>query len=254
MLDVLIVIPARMGSSRFPGKPLALISGEMMIRRVVQNALNSKLASNVIVAGCDEEVRQAIYDLPVSFVETSNRHTRASDRTLEATQQLESKLGKSFQLVVMLQGDEPCISGPDIDKQVEFHLQNADVGISNLVSEIASREEFANPNTIKCALNATDNTVVFMSRAQIVSESFADVSVLGKQVCSIAFRRDQLDKFGHLAESPLEISESIDMLRVIENHLPVHWVSIRSRTHAVDVPSDIPIVERILANVDEPGL
>lgn len=254
MSEVLVVIPARMGSSRFPGKPLALISGEMMIRRVAKNALDSKLASTVVVAGCDEEVREAISDLPVEYLETSNSHTRASDRTLEATQVLESKLRKSFKLVIMLQGDEPCILGHEIDRQVEFHLQNSDVGISNLVGEIASREDFANPNTIKCALNSSDNTVIFMSRAQIVSESFTDVSVLGKQVCSIAFRRDQLDKFGQLAESPLEIAESIDMLRVIENHLPVHWVSIKSRTHAVDVPSDIPIVERILANVDEPGL
>lgn len=250
---VLIVIPARMGSSRFPGKPLAKILGKTMIETVVSNALESKLASTVCVATCDEEIAKAVKGLAVEVVMTSASHTRASDRTFEAVESLKRQ-GHSFDLVLMLQGDEPCIEGQLLDRQIDFCMQNHDFGVVNLVSPLGSREEASNPNTIKVVLGQRNQSVLYMTRSLVAASSFSDSDIMGKQVCSIAFSPSALANFAGLEESKLEVAESIDMLRFIANAIPVHFLMVTDRTHPVDVPSDIPVVERMLMKMNEPGL
>ena len=183
---VLIVIPARMGSSRFPGKPLAKILGKTMIETVASNALESKLASMVCVATCDEEIAKAVEGLAVEVIMTSESHTRASDRTFEAVESLKRQ-GYTFDLVIMLQGDESCIEGQLLDMQIDFCLHNPDMGVVNLVSPLGSREEASNPNTIKVVLGQKNQSVVYMTRSLVAASSFGDSDILGKQVCSIAF-------------------------------------------------------------------
>ena len=252
-MRVVIVVPARMGSSRFPGKPLAPILGKTMLEHVLGNALESASASEVVLASCDSEIFEAIGSLPdVRKIETSKQHVRASERTLEAAQQLAAS-GPKPDLVVMLQGDEPCITGAMIDAQVSAHFSDQSFGVSNLVGRIGSREEHHSSNSIKVLSNSSSE-IVYMSRLPIPGEGHLDSKYLGKQVCSIAFSWDSLQLFGQLAESPLEIAESIDMLRFIESGIKIKAIATDARTHPVDVKSDIAKVERILNQLNEPGL
>lgn len=250
-MKVAIVIPARMGSSRFPGKPLAKIHGKSLLGHVIENALSSKLAQAVYVATCDEEIRTEANRFNVPTVMTSKSHIRASDRVAEAAKKLASE-GEQFDLFVMLQGDEPCITGQVLDDQINWCRDHPEVGVSNLVGAITSREEHFNPNTIKCLLAA--DRMVYLSRLPVPGSGHLDSGILGKQICSIAFTRDSLQHFSDLAPGGLEEAESIDMLRFIEHGLPIGYLWTDLRSHPVDVPSDIAVVERILSRVSEPGL
>ena len=224
-----------------------------MVRRIVLNALRAQKADKVIVATCDPEIEDHVRDMGVRVVMTSPDHARATERTEEAVSILESE-GEAYDLVLMLQGDEPCIDGITLDNQIQTCLDNPNFSVTNLVAPIQSREEFANPNTIKCALSQSRSSIVFLSRSEIAAANFTDQRIIGKQVCSITFSREALKDFASLPESGLEIAESVDMLRFIESGSSVYFVPTTIRTHPVDVPSDIPIVERILANLNEPGL
>ena len=250
-MRVAIVIPARMGSSRFPGKPLAKIHEKSMLGHVIENARSAKLAQAVYVATCDDEIRTEANSFDVPTVMTSNSHVRASDRVAEAAEMLASK-GEQFDLFVMLQGDEPCISGQVLDDQIAWCRDHPEIGVSNLVGAITSREEHFNPNTIKCLLAA--DRMIYLSRLPVPGSGHLDSGILGKQICSIAFSRESLRTFSELAPGGLEEAESIDMLRFIENGLPVGYLWTELRSHPVDVPSDIAVVERILSRVSEPGL
>lgn len=252
-MRVAVIIPARMGSSRFPGKPLAKIRGKSLIQRVVENALTAERCDEVVLATCDEEISAEVSSIDgLTTVRTGSHHVRATDRTLEAAILLENS-GRRPDLIVMLQGDEPCITGPMLDDQIRLHLEDQSVTVSNLVGKIRSREEHHSPNSIKVALNESLE-IVYLSRLPIPGDGHLDSPYLVKQVCSIAFTWERLVTFGKLGESPLESAESIDMLRFVENRIPIKAVLTPERTHPVDVKSDIAVVERILDGIDEPGL
>lgn len=251
-MNVLLVIPVRMGSSRFPGKPLALINGKSMVRTVHENASESELVSRIVVATCDEEIRREVLEFGGEAVMTSSSHTRATERTYEALKILDPD-GTEFDLVVMLQGDEPCITGAMIDQQLEVVNQNPNFEVTNLVGRITSREDHEDPNTIKAVIGE-DRRILYFSRVPIPGVGSSGSAAVGKQVCSITFSPKALEAFVSLDESELERSESIDMLRLLENGRTVHGVATESRTHAVDVRSDIPVVERIISGINEPGL
>lgn len=250
-MRVAIIIPARMGSTRFPGKPLAKILGRSMLGHVITNAKTAKLAEEVFVATCDPEIADEASAFGVEAILTSPQHARASDRVAEAERSL-SDSGRVFDLIIMLQGDEPCVPGEAIDAQIQFCSDNPVFQVTNLVGPITSREEHQSPNSIKCVL--ADDRILYFSRLPIPGQGFLEKDFLGKQVCSISFTRDGLRLFNSLSEGNLEAAESIDMLRLIENGIQVGALKTRVRSHPVDVPSDIAIVERIMANVSEPGL
>ena len=250
-MNVAIVIPARLGSTRFPGKPLAKIFEMSMLGHVITNAKASKLAQAVYVATCDATIAEEAKRYGVEAIDTSSNHSRASDRVAEAEGKL-AETGRIYDLIIVLQGDEPCVTGEAIDQQIRFCESNPDVQITNLVGPITSREEHHSPNSIKCVLSS--ERILYMSRLPIPGQGFLESKFLGKQVCSISFTRAGLKLFGSLPEGNLEAAESIDMLRLIENGVAIGalWTDLRS--HPVDVPSDIPVVERILANLSQPGL
>ena len=250
-MKVAVIIPARMGSTRFPGKPLTRILDRSMLGHVITNAKTATLVEEVFVATCDPEIADEASAFGVEVIQTSAQHTRASDRVAEAERAL-SDAGRVFDLIIMLQGDEPCIPGGTIDSQIQFCIDNPTLQVTNLVGQITSREEHQSPNSIKCVL--ADDRILYFSRLPIPGQGFLDKDFLGKQVCSISFTRDGLRLFSSLSEGNLEAAESIDMLRLIENGIQVGALKTDSRSHPVDVPSDVAIVERIIANVSEPGL
>jgi 3-deoxy-manno-octulosonate cytidylyltransferase (CMP-KDO synthetase) len=245
---IVAIIPARMGSSRFPGKPLAPLLGRPMIEHVVRRAAMCEALEAVYVATCDMEIRDVVERFGGSVLMTSAEHERASDRVAEAAEQIEADI------VVMIQGDEPMITPEMIVSSLGPLLRDSTVSCVNLVRRIATREEYLDPNTIKVVWNA-DADALYFSRTPIPAiESagdFAQARVF-KQVCVIPFRREFLRRFARLAPTPLEQAESIDMLRVIEHGGRVRLVETDVDTHAVDTPEDLRRVETLMK--DDPLL
>jgi 3-deoxy-manno-octulosonate cytidylyltransferase (CMP-KDO synthetase) len=237
------VIPARMGSSRFSGKPLAKICGIPMIGHVYMRSKMSKLLDDVFVATCDKEIADYMSTIGRDAIMTSASHERASDRSAEAIDKVEKMTGRKVTIAVMIQGDEPMIRPEMIDRAVEPLLGDRSIEVVNLMSLIGTREEEDDPNEVKVVCDRKGFALYF-SREPIPSrkKGARDVRIM-KQVCVIPFRRDFLEKFNRLPQTPLEIAESVDMLRVLEHGYKVKMVEVDDVTYSVDTPEDLKDVE-----------
>src|SRR5215210_4269627 len=162
---VVAVIPARMGSSRFPGKPLAPLLGRPMIEHVVRRAAMCDLLDAVYVATCDEEIRSAVERFGGEVVMTSAAHERASDRVAEAAEGFEAEV------VVMIQGDEPMVTPAMIAAAVAPLFDDASVSCVNLARRIERSEEYVDRNTIKVVSDVRGDALYF-SRAPVPEGAF----------------------------------------------------------------------------------
>ena len=240
-MKTVAVIPARMGSSRFPGKPLAPILGLPMVEHVYRRTAMSSVVSAAYVATCDTEIYDAVEAFGGRAIMTSPDHQRASDRVAEAASNLEADI------IVMVQGDEPMTYPQMIELAVEPLVEDSRVVCSNLVKRIESLNEFLDSNTIKVVTDRTGNALYF-SREPIPTRrvlNFEQIPVY-KQVCIIPFRRDFLLEYARLEPTPLEKAESIDMLRLLEHGYKVRLVESDFETHAVDTPADLARVEEMM--------
>ena len=244
-MNILALIPARMGSSRFPGKPMAPILGKPMIGHVWERVAASPVVSLVAVATCDEVIADYIRSIGGVAVMTSDRHERASDRCAEALLTLERERGVRFDLVVMVQGDEPMLDPEMIAEAVKPLQDDPGVRVSNLLAPIASVEEFEDRNCIKVVCDLKSNALYF-SREPLPTRVRSTQIPMGKQVCVIPFRRDFLLEYTQLAPTPLEIAESVDMLRVLEHGLSVRMVPTHHSSQSVDTEDDLRKVELLM--------
>lgn len=236
------IIPARMGSSRFPGKPLHKILGKELVQHVFDNCRKTNSFSKVVIATPDKEIRDFCIQIGAEFIMTSNEHIRASDRCNEVITNLEGS--KDFyDITTMVQGDEPLVSSEVIDQITNTLINDRKIDCANGFGNIQS-SELENKNCIKVVKDIFDNAI-YMSRKPIPWLPEINVNV-GKQVCVIPFKTDFLKLYSNLKETPLEISESIDMLRVIENGYKVKMVKVKGFFQPVDVLEDIKIVEKFL--------
>ena len=243
MKNNIIIIPARMGSSRFPGKPLKLINGKEMIKHIYYRC-DKKFKNRVFVAGCDSSLKIFCKNNNIKYVHTSKKHSRATDRTIEAALKLKTKI--KFNLVTMVQGDEPLVDDKMIFKSLlPFKRKNSKYVCSNLISEIKSYKELINPNIIKVVFD-NDLVAKYFTRSPIPYTKNFKRGVHYKQVCIMTFTLDGLDKFKNLKQTKLELLESVDMNRYLDNDFKIAFVKIKKITHPVDVPNDIAIVEKIM--------
>lgn len=247
-MKVLALIPARMGSSRFPGKPMARILGKPMVGHVYERVARSPIVTLTAVATCDAEVRDYVESIGGVAVMTSDRHERASDRCAEALEKLEAQRGMRFDIVVMVQGDEPMTHPDMITEAVTPMQRDPSLKITNLLGEIKDTAEFEDRNCIKVVCDLASNALYF-SREPIPTRAKVASIPTGKQVCVIPFRRDFLFEYTRLAPTPLEIAESIDMLRVLEHGMSVRMVPTKHDTRAVDTPDDLKRVEVLMRNL-----
>jgi 3-deoxy-manno-octulosonate cytidylyltransferase (CMP-KDO synthetase) len=244
-MKILALIPARMGSSRFPGKPMAKICGKPMIGHVYQKVIECSLVTETAVATCDQIIYDYIRSMEGTAVMTSASHERASDRCAEALLTIEKEKGYQFDLVVMIQGDEPMVHPDMIREAIEPLLENPAILVTNLLGKIRDEKEFQDRNCIKVVCDLQKNAMYF-SREPIPS-SIRDKGVfLGKQICVIPFRRDFLLKYTKLTPTPLEIAESVDMLRILEHGKKVRMVPTRHTCHSVDTIDDLKKVEHLI--------
>ncbi|MEW5691882.1 MAG: 3-deoxy-manno-octulosonate cytidylyltransferase [Candidatus Hydrogenedentota bacterium] len=247
------IIPARMGSSRFWGKPMAKILGIPMIGHVYMKSKKCKTLNEVYVATCDKEIFDYINTLDGKAIMTSDKHQRCTDRIAEALLYIEKDLNCKIDIVVNIQGDEPMIYPEMIDEALKPMIEDVNIVTTNLMAPIKTIEEFNDPNTVKVVVDKK-NYALYFSREPIPSLKKGAESVqMSKQVCVIPFRRDFLIKFNDLPSTPLEIAESVDMLRVIEHGYKVKMVMTRYETYSVDTRDDLLKVERIMMKEFEGG-
>lgn len=242
-MKTIAVIPARMGSSRFPGKPIATLHGRPMLEHVYKRVALSPSLDATYIATCDEEIKLVAEKFGAKVIMTADTHERASDRVAEAITHLEANL------IVMVQGDEPMTHPDMIDTAVKPFHHDAELSCVNLVRQIENESDFHDPNTIKVVMNQ-QNDAIFMSRQPIPTlnkAGFAQTATY-KQVCIIPFRRQALYDYTNLEPTPLEQLESVDMLRLIEHGKRVKMVHTEFNTQAVDTESDLERVAELMAN------
>ena len=244
-MNILALIPARMGSSRFPGKPLAKILGKPMIGHVYDRVKQCDLLTKTVVATCDDEIKQYIESIGGEAVMTSDRHERASDRCAEALGYLEKQDSLQYDIVVMVQGDEPMTHPEMISEAVTPMLDDPEILVTNLLGDIKTAEEFEDRNCIKVVCDQQNNALYF-SREPVPTRSKTINIPMKKQVCIIPFTKKFLLEYTEMSPTPLEIAESVDMMRVLEHGLKVKMVQTTYHTYPVDTESDLKRVEEIM--------
>ena len=244
-MNIIGIIPARMGSSRFPGKPMKKIHGMPMIGHCYHRTAIALGVNATYVATCDIEIAEYINSIGGRAVMTSNTHTRATTRTAEALEKIEQETGKKSDIVVMVQGDEPLIL-PETIKEVVPEFNDKSVNIVNIMSRLTTKESFKDVNNVKVVV-ANNNDALYFSRESIPSpwKGWKDVPKY-MQTGIIAFKRDTLIAFNAMKETQLEQIESIDMNRVLETGGKIRMVLTEAVTIGVDVPEDLNEVEKML--------
>ena len=240
-MKTIAIIPARMGSSRFPGKPLAKLLGRTMLEHVYKRVALSDVLDNTYIATCDEEIREAAAAFGAPVIMTSDKHERASDRIAEAISGLDAEL------IVMVQGDEPMTHPQMIDTAVAPFRDDPQLACVNLVRRIENEADFHDTNTIKVVMNQRGDAL-YMSRRPIptLAKSGFTCTPAYKQVCIIPFRRATLLEYTQLPPTPLEQLESIDMLRLMEHGFRVKMVQTEFNSQAVDTEADLARVAKLM--------
>jgi len=247
MKKIIGVIPARMGSSRFPGKPLFKIAGMPMIEHVWHRAKMYQDWDELLIATCDKEIKDFADSKNIPCIMTSDKHDRALDRIAEAIENSNFKLNAD-DIVLNVQGDEPMMHPEMIATTVQPMLDSQEVNGVVLSMPIVDKEQFYDPNTLKIIHNIKGD-ILYTSREAIPyckewSQEWAkEVDV--KRIYGIfGFKWDYLKKFTSLPESPLEVAEACDSNRLYDNGL-TQRVAVYPYvdSFAVDTPEDAQKVE-----------
>ena len=243
--DFLVVIPARLGSTRLPRKPLADIGGKPMVVRVAERAKQS-LAQSVVVATDSPEIAAACNEHRIECLLTSPDHPTGTDRLAELAQLL--KLPAST-LVVNVQGDEPLIPPELINQVAQTLASNTQCAISTIAVPISDPSEIENPNVVKVVLNRAGEALYF-SRAPIPhvrdAQSTPKTEYL-RHLGIYAYRADFLQAFAHLEPAPPEKAEALEQLRALWNgyRIAVH-IAAEAPPAGVDTPEDLERVRHLL--------
>ncbi len=235
------VIPARMNSSRFPGKPLFEVRGLPMVEHVRRRAVLCRLFSRVVVATCDEEIARAVSRYGGEAVMTSPAHPAATDRVAEAAQHLDCTH------VVNVQGDEILVLPIDLERMVRAIQKNPEGPAWNAVAPLDSETELGDPSIVKCAVSASDR-ILFCSRRfpyETTAWPHAARSIL-KVLGILGYRRDFLDRYRALSRTPLEQAESIDQSRILEHDIPLRAVRFSQGYIGINEPREVAVVQDCL--------
>ncbi len=242
-MKVVIGIPSRIDSSRYPGKPLCNIAGYSMIEHCYKRSALSSYSTNLFVATCDEEIKSAVEGFGGQVIMTDKNIQRPGLRVAVAAE----TMGLNDEdIVVVVQGDEPLVHPDMIDLSIKPLLEDDNVLISNLCTE-ASVEDLADPGEVKVVCDLKMNAI-YMSRSPIPSVAHEEVrSKWWKQVCVMPFRWHFMKKFNHdLAPTPLELQESIEMIRAIQHGYKVRMIPSPYLSKSVDTDIDRIEAEKLM--------
>ncbi len=238
---VLVVIPARYGSSRFPGKALADIQGRPLIVRVADMAAGIGLADSVVVATDDSRIHEAVLAAGHACEMTAD-HATGTDRIGEVAARHEAEI------ILNLQGDEPLLDPADVDMLIKAMLADPQLDLATCAHPFADEASWRDPNFVKVIRDTTGQALYF-SRAPIPgtfpgSEVAAHTRAL-RHVGIYAFRRSALERFLALERTPLEIAEQLEQLRALENGMRIKVLEITAAPIGVDTPADLDLVREM---------
>ncbi len=255
-MSAIVLIPARYASTRFPGKPLALLKGLPVIQHVYQNSMNSRLADDVVVATDSETIFEKVLSFGGKAVMTASDHASGTDRIAEVARSL------NYDIIVNVQGDEPLIQPEMIDDVISL-LDDPRASIGTLAVRIKDRREIFDPNIVKVVFNR-EGFAFYFSRAPIpyYRDEWKDHGfhnsfwVEGASVHSDAdcyrhigiysYRRDVLTQMSELSPSRLELIEKLEQLRALEAGLTIKVKETIYETFGVDTPEDLERIEKCL--------
>jgi 3-deoxy-manno-octulosonate cytidylyltransferase (CMP-KDO synthetase) len=246
---VLVVIPARYGSTRFPGKPLALLKDKKtLIQHVYENSACSRLASELVVATDSEEILRSVAAFGGKAVMTASGHPSGTDRAAEVAR------AADCDIIVNVQGDEPLIRGEMIDAVIRL-LEDGRADMGTLARRIEGPEEMLDPNVVKVAFDR-EGFALYFSRAPIpyhrdLWKSLGSVRgtrfTAYKHIGIYSYRKEALLKVSGLEPTTLELAERLEQLRALENGMRIKVGETPFNTIGVDTPEDLEKVERCLS-------
>jgi 3-deoxy-manno-octulosonate cytidylyltransferase (CMP-KDO synthetase) len=236
---VVAIIPARMESSRFPGKPLADILGLPMVEHVRRRVALSAAVGDVYVATCNSEILEAVERFGGKAIMTANTHERCTDRVEEAAARIHADI------ILIVQGDEPLLDPDMLRLLIDPILHDDSIQCVNLLSVIRDREDLLDVDIVKAVLNS-DHDVMYYSRSPIPHIRADNNCAMYRQTGLSAFTKTFLRQYSNLPPTPLEIAESVDFLRILEHGYRIRGVVYGMETVGVDRYDDIQKVEKIL--------
>lgn len=238
---VVAVIPARMGASRFPGKPLAKILGLPMVEHVRRRVSLSEAVDEVYVATCDQEIFDTVTHFGGKAIMTKGTHERCTDRVEEAAYKV------NLDIAVIVQGDEPLFEPAVLTDLVTPLLADKTLSCSNLVSVIRDEADLQDVDIVKAVLDEK-GFIMYYSRSPIPHKRVRNNCPLYRQTGVSAFTKPFLHIYSKLAPTVLEIAESVDFLRILGHRHAIKGVVYEHSTVGVDRPDDVAKVEEILLN------
>lgn len=239
-MQILGIIPARYGSTRMPGKPLVEINGKTMIQRVYEQALRSQKLSKVVVATDNDKIFNHVVSFGGEVLMTSPQHQSGTDRCAEI---IRMPGQQHWDVVVNIQGDEPYIQPEQIDLLCSC-FENPQTQIATLVKEIKASEELFNHNNVKVILNKNRQALYF-SRSPIPycrnfpEQEWIKQNTYYKHIGIYGYRAEKLRAIASLPKTKLEITESLEQLRWLENGYTIHTEITNMESIAIDTPDDL---------------
>lgn len=243
---ILGVIPARYASTRFEGKPLAMILGKPMIYHVYKQAEKARILDDVIVATDDARIKECVEGFGGKVIMTSSSHQTGTDRIAEVAGRVNSDI------IVNIQGDEPLLDPEMIEQVAKPLTDDGSVNVSTLMSLLSDNADFIDTSNVKVVVDVSGN-VLFMSRSPIPYPKTRRDYKAFKQIGIYAFRRDYLIKFARMKQTPLELIEGVELLRAVESGHKVKGVLTGHRTFSVDTVSDLFEVTEIMRKTRQRG-
>lgn len=237
---VLGVIPARMKSSRFPGKPLADIHGKPMVAWVYQAARQAATLTEVVVATDSGEIIDVCQKLNIPSVLTSQEHKCGTDRVAEVASKIKADI------YVNIQGDEPLIEPQVIDEAVKALRKKEGYEVINLCMKIDLLTDLVDVNVPK-VVKGPEGRAIMLSRSVVPYPKNPERALYFRQVCVYAFTPNSLKCFAELAQGPIEATEEIELLRFLEYGISVKMVEVQTRSFGVDTPADLVRARKELA-------
>ncbi len=235
----IVIIPARYGSTRLPGKPLQLLGGKPLIRWVYERASLSRLSDEVLIATDDKRIEAVAHEFGAEVALTSPECRSGTDRVYQALE------GREADLVVNLQGDEPFVHPSMIDMLFEA-LEKERLEMATLCCPITKEEEYDNPNTVKVVLDRNGfalyfsrSPIPYMREHTVITPIYAHVGMYG-------FSRIFLDRFAAMEKSPLEKAESLEQLRALENGFKIKVIPVVYEGFGIDTEEDLKRAEELL--------